>query len=89
MDYMEFASDLPLHQTIMFSSAEENKETMKRWDVSQEIRQIGTGKFRSDLVERQAKILATDCRRVNFPHCFSHYTIGQHGVRDLDEAGDV
>ena len=49
---MEFASDLPLHQTIMFTSAEENEETMQRWGVSQEVWQIGTGKFRSDLIVR-------------------------------------
>ena len=52
MNYMEFASDLPLHQTIKFKSVEENEETMQRWDVTQEMWQIGTGKFQSDLIVR-------------------------------------
>ena len=52
MDYMEFASDLPLNRTFMFSSAEENEETLKRWGVTQTMRQLGTGTFRSDLAVR-------------------------------------
>lgn len=61
MNYMEFASDLPLHQTIKFTSVEELEETMQRLDVSQEMKQIGTGKFQSDLAVRttpQAELYA-------------------------------
>ena len=61
MNYMEFASDLPLHQTIKFTSAEENEETMQRWGVTQEIWQIGTGKYQSNLAVRttpQAELYA-------------------------------
>jgi len=52
MVYMEFASDLPLDRTIVFKSAEENEEVMQRCGVNQVVRQIGKGKFRSDLVVR-------------------------------------
>ena len=58
---MEFASDLPLHQTIKFTSAEENEETMQRWGVTQEMWQIGTGKYQSNLAMRttpQAELYA-------------------------------
>ena len=61
MNYMEFASDLPLHQTIKFTSTEELEETMQRLGVSQEMKQIGTGKFQSDLAVRttpQAELYA-------------------------------
>ena len=49
MNYEEFASELPLDRTIVFSSAEENEETMQRLGVNQIVRQFGTGAFRSDL----------------------------------------
>ena len=52
MDYMEFASDLPLHRTTVFRSAEENEEMMQRLGVTQQMRQMGTGKFRADLAVR-------------------------------------
>ena len=55
MDYMKFASDLPLDRTFKFASAEENTETMNRWGVNQEVRQLGAGKFRSDLAVRRIK----------------------------------
>lgn len=49
MTYDEFMSDRPLHRTISFKSAEENEETLRRYGVNQEVRQLGKGKFRSDL----------------------------------------
>lgn len=49
MDYEAFASDLPPHRTIVFQSAEENEETMRRHGVTQELRQLGKGKFRCDM----------------------------------------
>ena len=49
MDYEEFASGLPLDRTTVFTSAEENEETMRRLGVNQRVRQLGRGKFRSDL----------------------------------------
>ncbi len=55
MNYKEFASDLPLDGTIVFRSAEENEEEMQRNGVNQEVRQIGTGKFRSDLAVRSTE----------------------------------
>jgi AraC-like DNA-binding protein len=51
MTYEEFVSDLP-RQRIVFTSAEENEETMKRLGIDQEVRQLGNGKFRSDLAVR-------------------------------------
>jgi AraC-like DNA-binding protein len=46
MDYQAFASDLPPHRTIVFQSAEENEETMRRHGVTQELRQLGKGNLR-------------------------------------------
>ena len=54
MNYEEFASDLP-QQTIVFTSAEESEETMKLLGVDQETRQLGKGKFRSDLAVRSTE----------------------------------
>ena len=51
MTYEEFASDLP-QQRIVFTSAEENEETMKILGVDQDVRQLGKGKFRCDLAVR-------------------------------------
>jgi AraC-like DNA-binding protein len=51
MDYATFASDLPADR-IVFHSAEENQETMRRYGVKQEVRQIGRGKFRCDMAVR-------------------------------------
>jgi len=55
MEYMRFTANLPLDRTIKFSSAEENTEIMKRWGVNQEVRQLGAGKFRSDLAVRHVQ----------------------------------
>lgn len=52
MDYLQFASDLSLDKTHVFNSVEENEETMRRHGVTQEIRQLGKGKFRADLAVR-------------------------------------
>lgn len=54
MDYEQFRSDLPADRTIVFSSAEENEETMRRLGVNQQVRQLGRGKFRADMVVRNA-----------------------------------
>ena len=51
MVYEEFSSDLP-QQRIVFNSAEENEETMKLFGIDQQLRQLGKGKFRSDLAVR-------------------------------------
>jgi AraC-like DNA-binding protein len=48
MDYAAFASDLP-SERIVFRSAEENEETMRRMGVRQEVRQLGRGRFRCDM----------------------------------------
>jgi AraC-like DNA-binding protein len=55
MTYEEFASDLPLHRTIVFTSAEENEETMQRYGVNQEVRQLGKGRFRAHLAVRSTE----------------------------------
>jgi AraC-like DNA-binding protein len=55
MNYMEFASDLPLDCTIVFNSAEENEEVMQRCGVNQVVRQMGAGKFRADLAVRSTE----------------------------------
>ncbi len=52
MDYREFVSDLPQGRTIVFNSVEENEETMRRYGVNQELRQLGKGRFRADLAVR-------------------------------------
>ncbi len=55
MYYQEFASDLPRHGTVVFTSVEENNETMKEAGVDQKIRQLGAGKFRCDLAMRRTE----------------------------------
>ncbi len=55
MEYEEFASDLPQHGTLAFTSAEENEETMRRLGVNQEVRQLGKGKFRCDMAVRSTE----------------------------------
>jgi len=55
MTYEEFASDLPLHGTIAFTSVEENEETFRRHGVNQEMRQLGKGKYRSDFAVRDTE----------------------------------
>lgn len=48
MNYAEFVSDLPADH-LSFSCVEENEEVLKRYGVKQEERQLGTGRFQSDL----------------------------------------
>lgn len=52
MNYEEFALGLPLDQTIVFRSAEESEETMRHLGVDQDVRQLGKGRFRSDMAVR-------------------------------------
>jgi AraC-like DNA-binding protein len=49
MSYQAFASDLPKDRTITFRSAEEVEETFLQLGVNQETRQLGRGRFRSEL----------------------------------------
>ena len=50
MDYTKFVADLPEQKRIVFGSPEENEETLNRFGISQTVRQIGKGPFRSDLI---------------------------------------
>jgi AraC-like DNA-binding protein len=52
MHYEEFASDLPFHGSIEFTSAEESEEVLRSMGVEQPVRQIGPGKFRYRLAVR-------------------------------------
>ena len=54
MTYDEFIEDLPSDHRISFSCAEENEEILKRYGITQEIRQLGKGRFRSDLAATSA-----------------------------------
>jgi AraC-like DNA-binding protein len=49
MEYTEFASDVAVHRTLTTASADENQELMQRFGISQRVRQLGKGSFRSDL----------------------------------------
>ncbi len=63
MTYEEFASDLPLHRTTIFEYAEEREETLRRYGINHEARQLGQGVFRSDLVARSAeRVHLLSCR---------------------------
>lgn len=50
MEYEEFAADILLQQTTSLGSAEETEETMRRYGVTQETRQLTAGSYRSDLL---------------------------------------
>jgi AraC-like DNA-binding protein len=52
MTYEEFASELPLHRTMVFESAEKREEALQGYGINHEVRQLGKGKFRSDLAVR-------------------------------------
>ena len=52
MNYEEFISDLPLEDTIVFNSAEENEETMRRLGINQQVRQLGNGDFQAHMAVR-------------------------------------
>jgi len=53
--YEEFASDLPVNRTIVFTSVEENEEAFRRYGVEQPMRQLGKGTYRSDLAVRSTE----------------------------------
>jgi AraC-like DNA-binding protein len=53
MDYETFASDLPRQGIFTFTCAEENEETMQRFGVHQQMRQLGRGTFQSDMAVRE------------------------------------
>ena len=55
MTYEEFASDLPVSRTIVFTSVEENEEAFSRYGVEQPMRQLGKGAYRSDLAVRSTE----------------------------------
>ena len=52
MDYKEFASDLPLRNSIEFTSPEESEEVLRSMGIDQPVRQIGRGDFRYRLAVR-------------------------------------
>jgi AraC-like DNA-binding protein len=62
MDYLEFASDLPLNGRISFSSAEESEEAMQEYGVDQQVRQTSKGRFLADcvLLETEETIISAD-----------------------------
>jgi AraC-like DNA-binding protein len=66
MDYAAFASDLPAERVI-FHSAEENEETMRRLGVRQEVRQLGRGRFRCDMAVRSTMGVELFADRFNLP----------------------
>ena len=52
MDYATFASDLPAHGRMVFTSVEENEEAFRSQGVEQRMRQLGPGEYHSDLAVR-------------------------------------
>ena len=62
MDYLDFASDLPVNGRVHFSSAEESEEVMQQHDVNQQMRQTGKGRFQADcaLIETERAIISAD-----------------------------
>ena len=81
MDYRDFASDLPAHGNIVFTSAEENQATMKELEIEQEIRQLGPGKFRCDLAVRGTQQADLVADRLN--KSFSMYLASPKGTVGL------
>ena len=55
MNYADFASDLPLQQSILFESAEACEETLRQCGVEQPTRQLGKGPFRARLATRSTE----------------------------------
>ena len=55
MTFDQFESDLPRHCRITFSSAEENEEAMRDHGVTQELRQLGSGRFRCSMVTNETE----------------------------------
>jgi AraC-like DNA-binding protein len=52
VNYEDFASDLPLQQSILFTSAEDCEETLRQSGAEQHTRQLGKGPFRASLAMR-------------------------------------
>ncbi len=66
MDYNQFISDLPPNKTVVFSSAEQNEQAMRRLGVNQhDVRQLGRGKFRSDMAIQSAGEVLVGSDRFN------------------------
>jgi AraC-like DNA-binding protein len=78
MSYGEFISDLPLEDTIVFNSAEENEETMQRLGVNQQIRQSGKGNFQAHMAARSFDQLELFADR--FSTAFSMYLEPPEGM---------
>jgi hypothetical protein len=72
MNLEAFVSALPSDQTIKSRSAEELEETMLSLGVNQETRQLGKGKFRSELAVRStisAELYADQVRSSKSARC--------------------
>ena len=66
MNYEEFVSDLPLQRRISFSSVEESREELKqRYGINQQIWQLSTGAFQSDLIIQKTEEVNLLSRRFN------------------------
>jgi AraC-like DNA-binding protein len=78
MSYEEFISDLPLEETIVFNSAEENEETMQRLGVNQQVRQSGKGNFQAHMAARSFDQLELFADR--FSTAFSMYLEPPEGM---------
>lgn len=55
MNYEQFASDLPPNH-IVFTSAEENEETMQRLGVDQQVRQVAKRNFQAGMAVRSTLV---------------------------------
>jgi len=55
MNYEDFASDLPLQQSILFTSAESCEDALRQCGVEQPTRQLGKGPFRASLATRSTE----------------------------------
>jgi AraC-like DNA-binding protein len=53
VNYDHFAADLPKAESIAFTSLDENEEFLNRCGITQEMKQLGKGKFRSALASRK------------------------------------
>lgn len=78
MSYEEFISDLPLEDTIVFNSVEENEETMQHLGVNQQIRQSGKGNFQAHMAARSFDQLELFADR--FSTAFSMYLEPPEGM---------
>jgi AraC-like DNA-binding protein len=62
MNYLDFASDLPVNGRVIFSSAEESEEVMRQYGVDQQLRQTSKGSFQADcaMLRTEEAILSAD-----------------------------